>query len=82
MNDLLFALRAGHVAGSQYRGGIFMEGDVEYLLRRAQQERDGALTAAHPKAREIHIELAQRFEEFARAAVERDYRLGLDLFDA
>lgn len=81
MSDLLFVARAGRVVAACVRG-IPMEGDVEYLRRRAQQEREVALKAAHPKAREVHIELAERFEEFAQAAIDRDYRLGLDLFNA
>lgn len=59
-----------------------MEGDVEYLRRRAQQEKEAAMQAAHPKAREAHLELARRFDEFAQAATVRDKHLGLDLLGA
>ena len=59
-----------------------MEGDVEYLRRRAQQEKEAAMKARHPKAREAHLEMARRFEEFASAATVRDKHLGLDLLSA
>lgn len=54
-----------------------MEGDVAYLCRRAQQEREAAMKAAHPKAREAHLEMAARFDDFAQAAMRRDHRLDL-----
>jgi len=59
-----------------------MEGDVEYLRRRAQQEREAGMKAAHPKAREAHLQMAKRFEDFAVAAIARDKHLGLDLLSA
>jgi hypothetical protein len=59
-----------------------MEGDVEYLRRRSQQEREAAMEAAHPRAREAHLELARRFDEFSEAALARDRHLGLDRADS
>lgn len=58
-----------------------MEGDVEYLRRRAQQEQEAAMNAAHPLARDAHLQMARRFEEFAVAAAVRDKHLGIDLLD-
>ena len=59
-----------------------MEGDVAYLRRRSQQEREAASRAAHPKAREAHLELARRFDEFSDAAAARDQHFGLDQLSA
>jgi hypothetical protein len=36
--------------------------DKEYARRCAMQEREAALKATHPKARELHLELAKRLE--------------------
>lgn len=44
-----------------------VEGDAAYFARRAKEERDAALTAAHPAARAAHVVLANRYEEFALA---------------
>ena len=44
-----------------------MESDADYFARRAQQQRDAALNAAHPAAHSAHIELANRYEELALA---------------
>ncbi|HJP67434.1 MAG TPA: hypothetical protein VJ846_00920 [Sphingomicrobium sp.] len=49
-----------------------METDVAYLRRRAQQEREVAVKAAHPRARAAHLEMAERFEDFAQAASSGD----------
>jgi hypothetical protein len=59
-----------------------MEGDVQYLQRRAQQEREAAMKAPHPKARAAHLELARRFEDFADAAIVRDRHFAPDLLSA
>jgi len=40
-----------------------MEGDRVYFERRASEERSAAMKAAHPKAREVHLELASRYDE-------------------
>lgn len=39
-----------------------MRKDREYVRRRAMQEREAALKATHPKARQLHLELAKRLE--------------------
>ena len=44
-----------------------MEGDHAYFCRRAQEERQAAMKAPHPAAREAHIELAERYNEMAAA---------------
>ena len=44
-----------------------MEGDQLYFCRRAQEEREAAMKAAHPTARLAHIDLAERYEELATA---------------
>jgi hypothetical protein len=44
-----------------------MEGDAGYFARRAKEERDASSKAAHPSARQAHIEMAQRYEDLAGA---------------
>jgi hypothetical protein len=44
-----------------------MEADFTYFSRRAQQEREAAIKAPHPGARQAHIEMAARYDEFAAA---------------
>jgi hypothetical protein len=44
-----------------------MEGDQEYFRRRAGEEREAAMKAGHPGARQSHLELAQRYTELADA---------------
>jgi hypothetical protein len=44
-----------------------MEGDVNYFGRRARDERVAAMKAAHPQARQAHLELAERYDELAAA---------------
>lgn len=56
-----------------------MEGDAIYFGRRASQEREAALKAAHPKARQAHLDLAARYEDLAHSIIAREKHLGLDL---
>jgi predicted secreted Zn-dependent protease len=58
-----------------------MEGDVNYLRRRASEERTSALNAHDPRARKAHSEMAERYEDLVRAIVARDRHLGIDLYD-
>lgn len=58
--------------------GVTMEGDVAYCSRRAREEREAAMAAGHPKARDAHLELARRFDEVASASTTRDQKLGLE----
>jgi hypothetical protein len=44
-----------------------MEGDFVYFGRRALEERAAAMKAAHPAARQAHIDLAGRYDELASA---------------
>ena len=44
-----------------------METDVAYFSRRASEERAAATQAAHPAARQAHLEMARRYEEMASA---------------
>jgi hypothetical protein len=49
------------------RGGVCMESNQRFYLRRAAEERTAAHRAVTPQAREWHSKLAQ---DFARRAVE------------
>ena len=44
-----------------------MEGDSTYFSRRASEERDAATNAAHSMAREAHLKMAERYDNFAAA---------------
>jgi hypothetical protein len=44
-----------------------MEGDALYFSRRAQEEREAAMKAAHPSAREAHLDMAGRYDDLAGA---------------
>ena len=44
-----------------------MEGDFIYFSRRAQEEREAAMRAGHPTAREAHVAMAERYDELATA---------------
>ena len=43
-----------------------MDSDRTYLIRRATEERSAAMRAENQKAREAHLQLAERYEERAR----------------
>lgn len=58
-----------------------MEGDAAYFARRASQEREAALKAAHPSARQAHLELAGRYDDLAHAIVAREKYVGPELGD-
>jgi hypothetical protein len=45
--------------------------DVEYYLRREQEERGLALAARSPEIRAIHETLAQKYADLARAQMPR-----------
>src|SRR4051794_18470872 len=55
-------------------GGDPMEGDANYFSRRANEERIASMKAAHPKARSAHLEMAERYDEFATAIVSHALR--------
>jgi len=44
-----------------------MEGDQEYFIRRSREEREAAMKAGHPGARQSHLDLAERYTELAEA---------------
>jgi hypothetical protein len=44
-----------------------MEGDSNYFIRRANEERIAAMKAAHPRARNAHLEMAERYAQLARS---------------
>lgn len=56
-----------------------MEGDATYFSRRASDERAAAMKAAHPKARQAHLDLAHRYDDLAHSITAREKHLGLDL---
>ncbi len=49
-----------------------MEGDSVYFRRRAEAERDAASKAANDTARNIHLEMAERYDELASAIASRE----------
>lgn len=55
-----------------------MEGDAFYFARRASQEREAAMKAAHPTARQAHLELAAQYEDLAHSITARHEQLGVD----
>ena len=59
-----------------------MEGDAAYFARCASQEREAALKAAHPTARQAHLELAGRYDDLAHSITARDKHLGIHLGDS
>jgi len=58
-----------------------MEGDSLYFSRRGSEERKAAATAADPRARQAHLELADRYDELA-AAIGSHERAGASLVSA
>lgn len=55
--------------------GIDMGADAAYFRRRSREEREAALKAAHPKAREAHLELAEAYEHRATAFAAEERRV-------
>ena len=58
-----------------------MEGDSEYFSRRAVEERTAASEATHPAAKRAHEELADRYEDLARAVEAQEDYLGFRVFE-
>jgi len=54
-----------------------MESDLTYFARRAEEERSAAAQAAHPEARQRHVEMAERYEDLVRAIAMSHQQLGL-----
>ena len=55
-----------------------MEKDTAYFGRRAAEERSAAMHAADLRAREAHLEMAERYDELASAIASNEERLGLN----
>ena len=55
-----------------------MQGDAVYFRRRATEERAAAGIAAHPAARQAHIDMAERYEDMSKSIAAREAQLGLD----
>ena len=51
---------------------MWMESDSHYFSRRAWQEREAAMKARHPAARDAHLAMARRFEDVSRAIDENE----------
>jgi hypothetical protein len=56
-----------------------VEGDVNYFSRRAKEERNAAGHSVHKAARQVHLEMATRYEELAAAIDAREHKVGIDL---
>ena len=56
-----------------------MESDIAYFRRRASDERSAALQARDPRAREAHVQMAERYEDLVRGMARYDEHLGLTL---
>ena len=44
-----------------------MNGDAIYFERRSREEREAAMKASHPDARQAHLDMADRYAELANA---------------
>jgi len=51
-----------------------MEGDVNYFIRRASEERQAAMKAPHPAARQAHLKMATRYDELANGIAQYQLR--------
>lgn len=56
-----------------------MEPDSTYFARRADEEQAAAAYAEHPKAQQVHLDLASRYQELADAITAREHHIGLHL---
>ena len=59
-----------------------MVSDVEYFSRRAREEREAAMRAAHAHVRQIHHELADAYELRVRELSADARRSGIHLVSA
>jgi hypothetical protein len=51
-----------------------MTTDGDYFSRRAEEERKAADSAAHPNARQVHLDLAKAYEFRARVLLAEERR--------
>jgi hypothetical protein len=56
-----------------------MESDVAYFVRRAGEEREAAMKAAHLNARQAHLEMARRYDDLAQSITAREKHLSANL---
>jgi hypothetical protein len=59
-----------------------MSNDAAYFAVRAQQEREAALHAAHPNARQCHTEMADAYEHRVRLLLAAEARAEIHLVSA
>jgi len=65
-------------AHERLRRGLVVD-DAGYFSRRASEEREAAMKAANPNARQAHLDLATRYEDLAQSITAREQYLGLRL---
>jgi hypothetical protein len=65
---------------SSLRAGS-MEADKAYFSSRATEERIAAMKARHRGARQAHLELARRYDDFVSANIIQDRYFAFDLLD-
>ena len=53
-----------------------MEADLVYFRRRASEERTAALQVRDGRARQAHVELAERYEDLVRGIANEERRPG------
>lgn len=58
-----------------------MVSDRVYYERRAADERAAAMKAAHPRARQVHLEMAAAYEQRLRDLAEQELGAGRALTD-
>ncbi len=46
---------------------VLLEDDSSYCRRRAAEERAKAMDAFHPRVRQVHLDMADRYEDMCRA---------------
>jgi hypothetical protein len=65
---------ANRVAARLVNVGGLMEGDAAYFGRRAREEREAAMRAAHPAAQHAHLEMARRYDDLGTAIASSESR--------
>ena len=56
-----------------------MEDDVSYFTRRAFQEREAAMRSSDMRARQAHLDMADRYQDLATSIEARERFLAVDL---
>jgi hypothetical protein len=59
-----------------------MKDDAAYYSRRALVERTAAMKAAHPNVRQVHLEMAEAYEQRVRSMTADDRRSALQIISA